>query len=108
MGGSFILHVHAGRWIVLCFLGSANNPRVNEELAEPLHEASLFDEDRLIVRAVFTAPPDDVAKYPEVRTKALSFLADYDGAISAAILLWSFPSSASSSLVRASGDYFRR
>jgi len=108
MGGSFILHIHAGRWIVLCFLGSANNPRVNEELAEPLHEASLFDEDRLIVRAVFTAPPDDVAKYPEVGTKALSFLADYDGAISAAILLWSFPSSASSSLVRASGDYFRR
>jgi peroxiredoxin len=81
-GGSFILHVHAGRWIVLCFLGSPTNPRVNEELAELLHEASLFDEDRLIVRAVFTAPPDDVGKYPEVGTKALSFLADYDGAIS--------------------------
>jgi hypothetical protein len=61
-GGSFILHVHAGRWIVLCFLGSPTNPRVNEELAELLHEASLFDEDRLIVRAVFTAPPDDVGK----------------------------------------------
>jgi predicted 2-oxoglutarate/Fe(II)-dependent dioxygenase YbiX/peroxiredoxin len=80
-GGSFILHVHAGRWIVLCFFGSPNNPRVNEELAELLQEASLFDEDRLIVRAVFTTPPDDVAKYPEVGTKALSFLADYDGAI---------------------------
>jgi predicted 2-oxoglutarate/Fe(II)-dependent dioxygenase YbiX/peroxiredoxin len=81
-GGSFVLHVHAGRWIVLCFFGSPNNPRVNEELAGLLHEASLFDEDRLIVRAVFTTPPDDVAKYPEIGTKALSFVADYDGAIS--------------------------
>jgi predicted 2-oxoglutarate/Fe(II)-dependent dioxygenase YbiX/peroxiredoxin len=80
-GGSFILHVHAGRWIVLSFLGSPANPRVDEELAALLNEASLFDEDRLIVRAVFTAAPDDVAKYPEVG-KALSFLADYDGAIS--------------------------
>ena len=83
-GGSFILHVHAGRWIVLCFLGSPANPRVNEELAELLHEASLLDEDRLIVRGVFTAPPDDVAKYPEVSGKALAFLADYDGAVSRA------------------------
>jgi peroxiredoxin len=81
-GGSFILHVHAGRWIVLCFLGSPANPRVNEELVELLHEAYLFDEDRLIVRAVFSAPPDDAAKYPEVSGKALSVLADYDGAIS--------------------------
>jgi predicted 2-oxoglutarate/Fe(II)-dependent dioxygenase YbiX/peroxiredoxin len=81
-GGSFILHVHAGRWIVLCFLGSPANPRVNEELAELLREAPLFDEDRLIVRGVLTAPPDDLAKYPEVSTKAVSFLADYDGAIS--------------------------
>jgi peroxiredoxin len=81
-GGSFILHVHAGRWIVLCFLGSPANPRVKEELAALLNEASLFDEDRLIVRGIFTAPPDDVARYPKVSSKALSFLADYDGAIS--------------------------
>jgi predicted 2-oxoglutarate/Fe(II)-dependent dioxygenase YbiX/peroxiredoxin len=81
-GGSFLLHVHAGRWIVLCFLGSPDNPRVDEELAALLSEASLFDEDRLIVRGIFTAPPADVAKYPEMSSKALAFLADYDGAIS--------------------------
>jgi predicted 2-oxoglutarate/Fe(II)-dependent dioxygenase YbiX/peroxiredoxin len=81
-GGSFILHVHAGRWIVLSFLGSPANPRVKEELAALLKEASLFDEDRLIARAVLTAAPDDIAKYSEAATKALSFLADYDGAIS--------------------------
>jgi hypothetical protein len=28
-------------------LGSPANPRVNEELGELLHEASLFDEDRV-------------------------------------------------------------
>jgi peroxiredoxin len=81
-GGSFILHVQAGRWIVLCFLGSPANPRVNEELAALLNETSLFDEDRVIVRGVFTAPPDDVAQNPQVSSKALSFLADYDGALS--------------------------
>jgi hypothetical protein len=42
-GGAFILHVHAGRRIVLCFLGSPANPRVKEELAALLNEASLFD-----------------------------------------------------------------
>jgi predicted 2-oxoglutarate/Fe(II)-dependent dioxygenase YbiX/peroxiredoxin len=81
-GGSFDLQVDAGRWIVLCFLGSPANPRVDEELAELLREASLFHEDRLIVRGVFTAPPDDVAKYAGLTDKALSFLADYSGAIS--------------------------
>jgi hypothetical protein len=32
-GGSFILNVHAGRWIGLCFFGSPANPRVNDARA---------------------------------------------------------------------------
>ena len=38
-GGSFNLQVSAGRWIVLCFLGSPSDPRVDQELAELLSEA---------------------------------------------------------------------
>jgi peroxiredoxin len=81
-GGSFDLHVTAGRWIVLCFFGSPKNPRVKEEFAELLREASLFDEERLVACCVLTAPPDDLAEYAAISTTALSFVADYDGAIS--------------------------
>jgi predicted 2-oxoglutarate/Fe(II)-dependent dioxygenase YbiX/peroxiredoxin len=81
-GSSFDLQVDAGRWIVLCFFGSPANPRVDIELAELLREAHLFDEDRLILRCVFTAPPDDIARYAAVSTAAFSFVADYDGAVS--------------------------
>ena len=83
-GGSFDLHVAAGRWIVLCFLGSPAEPRAHQELAELLSEAHRFDEDRLIFQGVLTAPPDDPAPFVACQTGALSFLADYDGAISRA------------------------
>ena len=83
-GGTFDLHVAAGRWIVLSFLGSPADARAQQELAELLAEAHRFDEDRLIFEGVFTAPPDDLAPYVDCTTRALSFLADYDGALSRA------------------------
>jgi peroxiredoxin len=81
-GSSFDLHVSAGRWVVLSFLGSPSNPRANEELASLLREADLFREDHLVVGCVFTEPPADIAKISEISSNALFFLADYDGAIS--------------------------
>ena len=38
-GGQFDLHVSAGRWVALSFLGSPANPRANEELAALLRDA---------------------------------------------------------------------
>jgi peroxiredoxin len=81
-GASFDLHVSAGRWIALCFLGSPADPRADRELSELLAESHLFDPDRLVCYGVLTAPPDDLARYVDISTRALSFLADYDGAIS--------------------------
>jgi predicted 2-oxoglutarate/Fe(II)-dependent dioxygenase YbiX/peroxiredoxin len=81
-GGLFNLHVDAGRWVVLCFLGSPANPRANAEFAELQREADLFDEDRIVVRVVFTARPDDMARYAAASGKSLSFIADFDGALS--------------------------
>jgi predicted 2-oxoglutarate/Fe(II)-dependent dioxygenase YbiX len=81
-GGSFDLHVSAGRWVVLSFLGSPADPRADAELAKLLQEASLFGEDRLVVGCVFTAPPEDIAGLAGISSKALFFLADYDGAVS--------------------------
>jgi predicted 2-oxoglutarate/Fe(II)-dependent dioxygenase YbiX/peroxiredoxin len=80
--GSFSLQVAAGRWIVLSFLGSPANPRVNDELKMLLQDAHLFDEDRLVFYGVFTTPPKDPAAYVKLCTSAIAFMADYDGAIS--------------------------
>ena len=81
-GGSFDLHVSAGRWVVLSFLGSPASPRADVEIANLLRQADLFGDDHLIVGCVFTEPPDGIAKFANVSGNALFFLADYDGAIS--------------------------
>jgi len=83
-GAPFDLHVAAGRWIVLCFLGSPADPRAQHELGELFNEAHRFEEDRLVFYGVFTALPADDAPYMNCSNRALSFLADYDGAISRA------------------------
>jgi peroxiredoxin len=81
-GGAFDLHVSAGRWVVLSFLGSPANPRANAELNELLREAALFSEDRLVVGCVLTEPPTDAAQLAEISGNAVFFIADYDGAVS--------------------------
>ena len=81
-GGAFDLHVCAGRWVVLSFLGSPENRRVDGEVESLLRLADLLDENHIIVRGIFTAAPSAVAKYAAVSSNALSFVADYDGTIS--------------------------
>jgi hypothetical protein len=56
-GGAFDLHVSAGRWVVLSFLGSPANPRAGEELGKLLRDATLFRGDHMIVCFVLTEPP---------------------------------------------------
>jgi len=82
--GAFNLQVAAGRWIVLSFLGSPNNPKAQLELTELLRDAQLFHEDRIVFYGVFTAPPSDPTRYTALSTSAISFIADYDGAVSRA------------------------
>jgi peroxiredoxin len=79
--GAFNLQVAAGRWIVLSFLGSPNDPRAKAQLAELLHDTDLFDEDRIVFYGVLAAPPDDPAHYIKLCTPEIAFIADYDGAI---------------------------
>ena len=82
--GAFNLQVAAGRWIVLSFLGSPADPRAKRELSELLRDAPPFDEDRIVFAGVLTAPPADPAQYAALTTPAISFIADYDGAVSRA------------------------
>ena len=81
-GGAFDLHVSAGRWVVLSFLGSPANPRAGEELGKLLRDAALFREDHMIVCFVLTELPENIAQLAEISGNALFFLADYDGAVS--------------------------
>jgi len=83
-GGQFDLHVSAGRWVVLSFLGSPANPRANEELGALLQAAELLRDDHMIMGVVLTAPPADIAPLAAISNNALFFLADYDGALSRA------------------------
>jgi predicted 2-oxoglutarate/Fe(II)-dependent dioxygenase YbiX len=82
-GGAFDLHVSAGRWVVLSFLGSPANPRAMTELAGLVRESAGLGEDHVVVGCVFTAPPEDIDSLAAVSSNRLFFLADYDGAISA-------------------------
>jgi hypothetical protein len=79
--GAFHLQVAAGRWIVLSFLGSPAEPRAKQELAALLCEPSLFDADRIVFYGVLTAQPADPLEYRKLSNAAVSFIADYDGAI---------------------------
>src|ERR1700685_4483819 len=81
-GGAFDLHVSAGRWVVLSFLGSPANPRARVELAELLRAADLLAEDHLVLACIFTGQPEDAAELAAISGSALFFVADYDGAIS--------------------------
>jgi len=55
-GASVSLHADAGRWVVLAFLGSLEEPRAAQELAALLGEARHFAEHRLVVYGVLAAP----------------------------------------------------
>ena len=81
-GGLFDLHVSAGRWVVLSFLGSPANPRAMAEIAELVRASASLGEDHVVIGCVFTAQPDDIASLAAISSNKLFFLADYDGAIS--------------------------
>jgi predicted 2-oxoglutarate/Fe(II)-dependent dioxygenase YbiX/peroxiredoxin len=78
-GGAFDLSVAAGRWIVLSFLGSPHDPRCRRELDELLRVSDLLDDDRIVFYGILAAPPPAPSAYRQ--SAAVSFLADYDGAI---------------------------
>ena len=80
-GGSFDLHVSAGRWVVLSFLGSPSNPRAMVEIDELVRASSSLGEDHVAIGCVLTGQPDDMANLTALTSNKLFFLADYDGAI---------------------------
>ncbi len=85
------LHVSAGRWVVLSFLGSPDGPRADGEIEALTQLTDVLNEDHVVVKAVFTAPPAAIEKYAALQNKTLSFIADYDGSISRAYGMLDMP-----------------
>ncbi len=83
-GGRVDLHVDAGRWVVLCFLGSLASDVSQQVLAELLSEGAAFKENHLVFFGVLREPPPpEVFQMLEpIVGPCLNFIVDGDGAIS--------------------------
>jgi peroxiredoxin/predicted 2-oxoglutarate/Fe(II)-dependent dioxygenase YbiX len=83
-GETVDLHVDAGRWVVLCFLGSLAEPLAAAELAVILGGSTLFHEDHCVFYGVLSKPPPDVGVLARISGPQMAFLADYDSTVAAA------------------------
>ena len=81
-GGSFDLHVSGGRWVVLSFLGSPENPRAMVEIVELARESAAFAEDHAVIVCIFNGKLECSDSLAAMSSSTLSFLTDDDGAIS--------------------------
>jgi predicted 2-oxoglutarate/Fe(II)-dependent dioxygenase YbiX/peroxiredoxin len=56
---SFVFDTVAGRWIVLCFFGSAGDPRARRALDAVIGRADIFDDERALLFMVTNDPADE-------------------------------------------------
>jgi len=80
-GGGEDLHVSAGRWILLSFLGSLADAQAQNRLASLVKHAAAFSDDHLVIYAVLANPPQNVEPLLAMSSPVLRFISDYDGAI---------------------------
>lgn len=80
-GGSFDLQASAGRWVVLSFLGSLDDPRAMTEAAELASLVATFSEDHLVGGCVFTGSAENAERLAAISNGMLSLIRDHDGAV---------------------------
>jgi len=81
LASSIDIHVDAGRWIVLAFLGGLDGPQALSELSALLSQAASFAEDKLVFYGILTAPPANLDQLAAMVGPALNFIADYNGSL---------------------------
>ena len=84
-GGGEDLHVSAGRWILLAFLGSLAEAQAQTRLAALVKQAASFSDDHMLIYAVLDTPPHNVEPLLAMSGPVLRFISDYDGAIGSAL-----------------------
>jgi len=77
------IHVSAGRWILLAFVGSLDQPRAQATVSTLVQQAASFTDDHLIIYIVLSRPPENPLALLSLSGPVLKFIADYDGAIGA-------------------------
>lgn len=82
-GAPVDLHVEAGRWVVLAFLGALDQPQALGELGALLSQAAFLSPDHLVIHGVLAAPPPNLAELSQLISPTVNFIADYDGSLSA-------------------------
>ena len=78
-GAQIDLHVEAGRWVVLCFLGSLAERRSMAELATILAAAAVFREDHCVFYGILSEMPADAAVLAGISGPAMGYVVDDGG-----------------------------
>ena len=82
-GATIDLHVDAGRWVVLAFVGSLDDPRARHELAPLLAAVQASTDEHLVAYVVLADLPSPAAldALRALSGPGLAFIADHDGAV---------------------------
>lgn len=84
-GAQVDLHVDAGRWVVLCFLGDLTLPPSMADLASILGEcAAVFREDHCVFYGILSALPADAAVLASISGPAMGYIIDEAGELALA------------------------
>jgi predicted 2-oxoglutarate/Fe(II)-dependent dioxygenase YbiX/peroxiredoxin len=80
-GAQVDLHVDAGRWVVLSFLGSLAEPTARTAIASLLDHAAAFREDHCVFYGILSETPADAAVLVGISGPAMGFIVDEGGAL---------------------------
>ncbi len=81
---SYVFDTAAGRWIVLCFFGTAGDPASQAALAALGANRDLFDDLRASFFGISLDPRDEAEKRVAESLPGLRFFWDFDGAVARA------------------------
>jgi peroxiredoxin len=78
----FVFDTAAGRYIVLCFFGSAGEPGGRKAVGSVLANRDLFDDDRAAFFGVSNDPADESEKRIAESLPGIRYFLDFDGTVS--------------------------
>lgn len=79
---NFAFATVGGRYVVLCFFGSAGRPETREPLDSLLQHGALFDDARIHFFGVTCDPRDESEKRVEPRMPGIRYFWDFNGQVS--------------------------
>jgi len=82
-GGQIDIHVDAGRYVVLSFIGAPTDPNtyLDRRVGELLRHPKLFRDDHIVCYGILNASPEPHSFYRAIRRPGLDFLVDADGVL---------------------------